>query len=86
MDHVYHPRPTLLVNRQLFSNGELKAMIVLLLIERLLQLVVDIVDTMMVSCASEAMASGVSLDTAIYTIFIFSSCCWENSKRIQRLF
>ena len=46
-------------------------MIVPLLIEQLLQLIVGIADTMMVSYAGEATVSGVSLDTMIYTIFIY---------------
>ena len=49
----------------------LVGMIVPLLIEQLLQLVVGIADTMMVSYAGEATVSGVSLDTMIYTIFIY---------------
>ena len=65
------PNPALPKERQLFTNRALKAMIVPLLIEQLLQLVVGIADTMMVSYAGEATVSGVSLDTMIYTIFIF---------------
>ena len=71
MDHLLNPRPVLPVRRQVFSDGALKAMIVPLLIEQLLQLVVGIADTMMVSHAGEATVSGVSLDTMIYTIFIY---------------
>ena len=65
------PRPALSEGRQLFTDRALKAMIVPLLIEQLLQLVVGIADTMMVSYAGEATVSGVSLDTMIYTIFIY---------------
>ena len=74
MEHIARfidPKPILPENRQLFSNKALKAMIVPLLIEQLLQLVVGIADTLMVSYAGEATVSGVSLDTMIYTIFIF---------------
>jgi len=46
-------------------------MIVPLLIEQLLQMVVGIADTLMVSYAGEATVSGVSLDTMLYTIFIY---------------
>ncbi|MBQ8110158.1 MAG: MATE family efflux transporter [Clostridia bacterium] len=46
-------------------------MIVPLLIEQLLQLVVGIADTLMVSYAGEATVSGVSLVTMIYTVFIY---------------
>ncbi len=54
-----------------FTNAALKAMIIPLMIEQLLQLIVGIADTMMVSYAGEATVSGVSLDTMIYTIFIY---------------
>ena len=54
-----------------FSNAALKAMIIPLMIEQLLQLVVGLADTMMVSYAGEATVSGVSLVTMIYTIFIY---------------
>ena len=65
------PSPALPGERRLFSNRALKAMIVPLLVEQLLQLVVGIADTLMVSYAGEATVSGVSLDTMIYTIFIY---------------
>lgn len=54
-----------------FSNQALKAMIIPLLIEQLLQMVVGMMDTVMVSHAGEAAVSGVSLDTMFYTIFIY---------------
>ncbi len=54
-----------------FSNASLWAMIIPLLIEQLLQVVVGLADTLMVSYAGEATVSGVSLDTMIYTIFIY---------------
>ncbi len=54
-----------------FSNEALWAMIIPLLIEQLLQVVVGLADTLMVSYAGEATVSGVSLDTMIYTIFIY---------------
>ena len=71
MERILNPRPVLPAGRQIFSDAALKAMIVPLLIEQLLQLVVGIADTMMVSYAGEATVSGVSLDTMIYTIFIY---------------
>ena len=71
MERLFNPKPVLSTDRRLFSNNALKAMIVPLLIEQLLQLVVGIADTMMVSYAGEATVSGVSLDTMIYTIFIY---------------
>ena len=65
------PKPVLPHERQVFTNAMLKAMIVPLLIEQLLQMVVGIADTLMVSYAGEATVSGVSLDTMVYTIFIY---------------
>ena len=71
MERILNPRPLLPADRRLFTDQMLKAMIVPLLIEQLLQLIVGIADTMMVSYAGEATVSGVSLDTMIYTIFIY---------------
>ena len=51
MERMLNPRPVLPEGRQIFSDKALKAMIVPLLIEQLLQLVVGIADTMMVSYA-----------------------------------
>ncbi len=65
------PKPALSQDRQLFSNQALKAMIIPLFIEQLLQMIVGIADTLMVSYAGEATVSGVSLDTMVYTIFIY---------------
>lgn len=55
---------------RLFSDTDLRKMIVPLLIEQLLQLVVGMMDTMMVTYAGEAAVSGVSLDTMFYIIFM----------------
>lgn len=57
--------------RQLFSNSALKKMIVPLLVEQLLQMVVGLADTMMVSYAGEAVVAGVGLDTMVVTVFIY---------------
>ena len=65
------PKPILSRDRQLFSDERLKAMVVLLIIEQLLQMIVGLADTMMVSYAGEAVVAGVGLDTMIYTIFIY---------------
>ncbi len=58
-------------DRQIFDNRMLTAMIVPLFVEQLLQMVVGIADTLMVSYAGEEVVSGVSLDTMLYTIFIY---------------
>ena len=65
------PRQALPEARQTFSNAALKSMIVPLVIEQVLQMVVGLADTMMVSYAGEAVVAGVGLDTMVYTIFIY---------------
>lgn len=57
--------------RKVFTDGMLKAMIVPLVAEQLLQMVVGLADTLMVSYAGETVVAGVGLDTMIYTIFIY---------------
>ena len=57
--------------QKVFTDAMLKAMIVPLVIEQLLQMVVGLADTMMVSYAGETVVAGVGLDTMIYTIFIY---------------
>ena len=71
LNRLIEPRAAGIKRDNRFSNAALKAMIIPLMIEQLLQLVVGIADTMMVSYAGEATVSGVSLDTMIYTIFIY---------------
>lgn len=58
----------------LFSNGKLKALLLPLLLEQLLNVLVGMVDTIMVSSVGEAAVSGVSLvDTLnLFFIMIFS--------------
>ena len=68
---LIEPRQRLPEQRQLFTDSMLKAMIVPLLIEQLLQMIVGLADTMMVSYAGEEVVAGVGLDTMIYTIFIY---------------
>ena len=71
MLRLIEPRDSLPRDRQLFSNAALRAMIVPLVIEQVLQMVVGLADTMMVSYAGEAVVAGVGLDTMVYTIFIY---------------
>lgn len=68
---IIEPKLQIPAERKMFTNHDLKVMMVPLLIEQLLQMVVGMVDTMMVSYAGEATVSGVSLDTTIYTVFIY---------------
>ena len=65
------PKKSLPADRQLFTNAALKTMIIPLVLEQLLQMVVGLADTMMVSYAGEAVVAGVGLDTMVYTIFIY---------------
>ncbi len=68
---IIEPPQSVPESRKMFSNAMLKGMIVPLLIEQLLQMIVGLADTMMVSHAGEAVVAGVGLDTMIYTIFIY---------------
>ena len=65
------PKKSLPADRQHFTNAALKTMIIPLVLEQLLQMVVGLADTMMVSYAGEAVVAGVGLDTMVYTIFIY---------------
>ena len=54
----------------MFSNKQLKDMILPLLMEQFLLMLVGLADTMVVSYAGEAAVSGVSLVNSFNTIFI----------------
>lgn len=56
--------------QKIFSNQQLKNLIIPILIEQLLMLVVGLVDTLMVSYAGEAAISGVSLVNQINAVFL----------------
>ena len=56
---------------ELFSNEELKRMIVPLFLEQLLVMFVGLADTLVISYAGEAAVSGVSLVNQFNTIFIY---------------
>ena len=57
--------------QMLFSDKDLKAMIIPLFLEQLLVMLVGIADTLVVSHAGEAAVSGVSLVNQFNTIFIY---------------
>ena len=57
--------------RKLFSNHDLKLLILPLFLEQLLEVLVGVSDTFMVSYAGEAAVSGVSLVNMFNTVFIF---------------
>ena len=71
LSRLIEPGPKVPRPKQIYTNEMLRSMIVPLLIEQLLQVVVGIADTLMVSYAGEATVSGVSLDTMLYTIFLY---------------
>ena len=71
INRLIEPKTPLPQERRLFSSGDLRRMIIPLVIEQMLQMVVGIADTLMVTYAGEATVSGVSLDTMIYIIFIY---------------
>ena len=69
------PRDRIPTERQMFSNLDLKKLIVPLIIEQVLVMMVGMVGTMMVSYAGEADMSGVSLSDMINNVFqyVFSA-------------
>ena len=68
---VIEPKQTISQERKLFSNRDLKNLIVPLFMEQLLAVLVGVADTFMVSYAGEAAVSGVSLVNMFNTIFIY---------------
>ena len=68
---LIEPKRTVPEARRIFSNGDLKALIVPLFMEQLLAVLVGVADTFMVSYAGEAAVSGVSLVNMFNTIFIY---------------
>lgn len=69
----------------MFSNKELRSMIITLFFEQLLVMLVGIVDTFVVSSCGEAAVSGVSLVNQFNTIFIYSTC-FRRSNRCQSIY
>ena len=65
------PAGTIPDERKIFSNHDLKILIAPLFLEQLLEVLVGVSDTFMVSYAGEAAVSGVSLVNMFNTVFIF---------------
>lgn len=65
------PKQTLPKERQIFTNKDLKNLIIPLFWEQLLEVFVGVADTFMISHAGEAAVSGVSLVNMFNTVFIF---------------
>jgi putative MATE family efflux protein len=67
---LIEPKQQIPEERKRFSNAALQALIVPILVEQFLSLLVGLVDTMMISYASEAAVSGVSLVNQLNNVFI----------------
>ena len=65
------PAKTIPEERKIFSDHDLKVLILPLFLEQLLEVLVGVADTFMVSYAGEAAVSGVSLVNMFNTVFIF---------------
>ena len=65
------PAETIPEERKIFSDHDLKVLILPLFLEQLLEVLVGVADTFMVSYAGEAAVSGVSLVNMFNTVFIF---------------
>lgn len=68
---LIEPKNELEEKRKLFSNADIKEMIVPLLLEQMLVMLVGVADTFMVSFAGDAAVSGVSLVNMFNTVFIY---------------
>jgi Na+-driven multidrug efflux pump len=65
------PKQILPDERQIFTNTDLKKLIIPLFWEQLLEVFIGVVDTFMISHAGEAAVSGVSLVNMFNAVFIF---------------
>lgn len=68
---MLEPNSTLGNERKIFSDADIKRMIVPLFLEQLLVMLVGVADTFMVSFAGDAAVSGVSLVNMFNTVFIY---------------
>lgn len=68
---LIEPKNNIVESRKLFSNSDLRKLIIPLVIEQILIMMVGLVDTMMISHVGEAAVSGVSLVDMINSFFIF---------------
>ena len=70
LDRLIEPRQQIPEERKRFSNAELKALILPIIVEQFLALLVGLADTLMVSHVGEAAVSGVSLVNQLNNVFI----------------
>lgn len=71
ISRLIEPKQTLPKERQIFTNLDLRKLIIPLFWEQLLEVFVGVADTFMVSHAGEAAVSGVSLVNMFNTVFSF---------------
>lgn len=71
ISRLMEPKIQIPEERKLFSNGDLKKLVLPLFLEQLLMVLVGVVDTFMVSYAGEAAVSGVSLVNMFNMVFIY---------------
>ncbi|MCI9635595.1 MAG: MATE family efflux transporter [Hungatella sp.] len=71
MGKLIEPKKAIPEERKIFSDMDLKKLIVPLFLEQLLAVLVGVADTFMVSYAGEAAVSGVSLVNMFNTVFIY---------------
>lgn len=71
ISRLIEPKQMLPNEQQIFTNKDLKNLIVPLFLEQLLEVLVGVADTFMISHAGEAAVSGVSLVNMFNTVFIF---------------
>jgi putative MATE family efflux protein len=70
LDYIIEPNVQISESRKRFSNADLKALIIPIIIEQFLALLVGIADTLMVSHVGEAAVSSVSLVNQLNNVFI----------------
>lgn len=71
ISRLIEPKQTLPDERKIFTNMDLKKLIIPLFWEQLLEVFVGVADTFMISHVGEAAVSGVSLVNMFNTVFIF---------------
>ena len=71
ISRIVEPKKQISGSQKLFSNTDLKLLVLPLFLEQLLEVLVGVADTFMVSYAGEAAVSGVSLVNMFNTVFIF---------------
>lgn len=84
INRMIEPKHSIAKERQIFSNADLKTLILPLFLEQLLEVLVGVADTFMVSYAGEAAVSGVSLVNMFNTVFLYHrlqggilGCTWH---------